>query len=459
MKIIHIPSFGVYNYSTFLKYPESLEISFKNEQHRDLFLGAYKEILKYNSETYYDITLRITSSQDTTNIKFPASALMHCYEHHIPIPFNLFYNNIYMELYLVYYLVVPENTVPPQPFEIHYNGNVYIPIGEYDKNYKYIDNYDDPYITLEHHDENMNKDILIELLQVAIDLKHPRISWLYDYFVNYRSVSSLKEIINYAMESGSLPDHNIQAWLYNACIVKYPKYAEQFTKVYNYYTTDPIYGANHIVYNHVNDLLDLFIIDVHSTFRLPYMVRFKTVIHTFDNMINYQYVYNKYPDIGNNPTRFAWWLNSVMPYAIISRFKNKKNWSILYTVAGLIGLWSSMVESGTGSNSWLIVHPIKFTRFAESLLTSDSTYYDIMWDMRVGNFTYVITGSVPVKKCLNVDYNIFYSLDKSIEWVKNIVRRYNPLQHIRTEYKLNYPVDIIPSPSGLCLLPFVVSGW
>lgn len=462
MKFIHIPSIGIKNYSVDLKYESKLKINLSESILLDEHLAAYDEFLEYtDSETYYDINLILPN--ETRLMKFPISMLMKCYEEDIPVSLNLFdYEDSSMVMTIICYLVVPKNTIPTQPFEIFYKDNVYIPLGVHG----YADCYD-KYINLKQYAKRLGYTVSGELFMLAVDIKHNSLSWLYEYIFDIRLLSGLTEFMEYATKTRSLPTRKkLIKWIYKACINMYPKYADILTGIIDIYNKYPRFRScvKYKARKEAKDLLDLFIIDVTNNY-LPYIIRMNDELYIFNQMIIHEYVYKKYPDIVNNISRFSWWLDGVIPYAILTRLNERKSIVTLYNIAGLIGFWSVMSESGNGCNSWILLHPIKrFEQFAHILLNNIS-YDRILSLLHIVDDYYhtTINDSRDAMLMVNevffkIDYNIFYSLEKSIEFIQNVIKIHNPKQYFDVKYKLRYEDDMIPSPSGMTLIPFVITN-
>lgn len=141
-------------------------------------------------------------------------------------------------------------------------------------------------------------------------------------------------------------------------------------------------------------------------------------------------------------------------------------------MAGLIGLWSVMFESGNGCNSWILLHPIKdFEQFATALYLGyyeDVLYLlDVIDDRGHGYRYHLGWDDLIIDRKINydeifegIDFNIFMDLYKSIDFIKNIIVKYDIKGDSNKLYRqLNYEDDMIPSPSGMTLLPFVIKQW
>lgn len=186
----------------------------------------------------------------------------------------------------------------------------------------------------------------------------------------------------------------------------------------------------------------------------------------------------KYPDIGSDPQRFAWFISAAVPYAIrlrlselfLSVFGDATRREVVYDVGCLIGMYMSFLESGTGSNAWLLNHPMSRDHFcqlakwmlSDQYLASRTENALVLLDV-IETPRYNPVPKTVGKKVIKAlrDFALGDINPETIaQQVPKLICDYDLesyTTYVQTELK--HPDDMIPSPSGFTLLPWHMSKW
>lgn len=381
-----------------------------------------------------------------------------------PLPTDMFYIKYSSDVYC--YLVLDEGVLPIQPNQITYKNKVYVYLT---KTYGFTTI--EKYIVLAEYNKVINNHIRdyihIDLIKEIVKGKIDNISWCYKFIIgdwepHGDDVNRPTLMLNYIKDTKKYPRYENQVeYIVEACYHCHPDYKDEVDKIYELYKQCSV---NLDKFEGVKYCKTMFDVLLKLTECGGYKLCIPIHLETEKVIVNYVYVSNpmidlnrafdKYPNINNDIIRIKWLLDSIMPYAIYNALSHYYYPSEkLYHVAGLIGLWSVLTESGTGSNSWFLTHPCEFGKFKEFIHNVLKYKYEDV----AAFFGVSIYKQIPKFDILvDVNLDIFQSLDESIKFIKSICRMHNLKKLYNIQYDNN---ELIPSPSGMTIIPFVFDEW
>lgn len=188
-------------------------------------------------------------------------------------------------------------------------------------------------------------------------------------------------------------------------------------------------------------------------------------------------VLERYPDILDNPSRFAMFLDNVMPhlfFGFLETLVREADWlranqhdcwfrehlqcllDRLYAIGGCAGWWMTCSEAGNGSNSLILNHPVnkefihnllRLTPYPE-LLSTIGFVKARRWVLLVDDFNLDVVDELA---------ELNWTFEEVRSELPKIGLKYNLQELLKTETKYAIPEDAIPSPSGFTLIPWAMS--
>lgn len=402
--------------------------------------------------------------------KYHYNLYIHCYIDNVKIPFHKF-----RRVRFSCYLIIPKGILPEQYLEIVIDNKVYIKLHDKAGGVESINQC----MTIREYNDMNKLNYLRCDLENIISLTPPNVRDLFMFMYTANSYM----IWNYIFKYGPPERFKKQDLMNYICDViakyqpSYLKYAQQIVKldsIFNEY--DNIFHP--WTYTKCNYGITAFDVLLKLTkspepanlrIKTPYLLN--DFIYIPDEVtyrsFNVDYVIEKYPDINENPLRFGWWMNNIMPYCIYKFMERPLSKFMFYDIAGYIGLWSMFCESGNGCNSYLLNHPIslELCKHLMTLLLTPCNYRSLLLHFKIISNDPLIEPDPEIVRTINIDEHMedFKTLSGAIGFVRKyswLYKHYKnnmlKLNHEYPDYKFKYPEDIIPSPSGLTLIPWLV---